>query len=96
VKTLSAELKTLKDESDKREREVILSTAAAEGKEVPASAKDLPLATLKTLCSELPATIPLERRTPTTVPLSSAPGVDDEISRATGVTAEERAKYGKM
>lgn len=91
VKALTAKLET-------NERTAILHAAAREGKEVPKSAHDLPLDKLKLLCAELPVTVPLERRTETTVMLTSAAGEprEDAISKHTGVSAEDRKKYGAL
>lgn len=96
ITALSSQVKALGDSGDKRERELVLSTAASEGKEVPAAAKDLPLDTLRTLCSQLPVTIPMERRTPVTTTLSSGAPVNDSVAKLTGVSKEDREKYGAM
>jgi phage I-like protein len=94
IKTLSSKLDAVEKANDERERAVILSSAAGEGKEVPEVAKTLPIEQLKTLCSQLPVTIPVERRTPLhSTPPAAAPVMDD-ISKLTGVSADDRKKYG--
>lgn len=98
VKTLAADMKAMKEADVERQKEGMMAAAAAEGKQVPASAKALSVDALKTLCSELPVTVPLDRRTPHhSVQLSGAPaGLDPSISRITGVSDEDRKKYGVL
>lgn len=98
VKGLADGLEAMKEADVERQKEGMMAAAAAEGKQVPASAKALSVDALKTLCSELPVTVPLERRTPHhSVQLSGAPaGLDPSISRITGVSDEDRKKYGVL
>lgn len=96
IKALSSKLEAVEKANDERERAVILSSAAAEGKEVPEAAKALPLETLKMLCSQLPVTVPVERRTPLSSAAPQSAPAQDDISRLTGVSAGDRKKYGSM
>ncbi len=92
-------LKLLTTNHEASERTAILSQAAAEGKAVPAMAKDLTIPQLKLLCAELPVTVPVgERKTDATLLLTSNPGsrVAPEITALDarmGVTEEDRKKY---
>ncbi|MFZ4764432.1 MAG: phage protease [Roseimicrobium sp.] len=95
LKALAAEVKALRSDNEAAERAAIEAQCAREGKVIPLSAKDLPVAKLKALAAELPVTVPLEARTPHegAVLLHSPTVTDDAISKLTGVTAEMRAKY---
>lgn len=96
VKTLAAEVKQLRGEGEAAERAAIEAQCAREGKVIPASAKDLPVAKLKALAAELPVTVPLEQRTPhegAVLLHSPTSSHDDHISKLTGVTKEMREKY---
>jgi phage I-like protein len=98
VRTLSTELADLRKQGEDRDREMVLSAALNEGKQVPDSAKSLTIEQLRTLCSELPVTVPMELRTPEgVVTLSSpaAPSAAMQVSRITGVSDEDRAKYAQ-
>gem|GEM_PF-1017880 len=96
LKALAAEVKALRSDNEAAERAVIEAQCAREGKVIPASAKDLPVAKLKALAAELPVTVPLEARTPhegAVLLHSHSTAQEDSISKLTGVTAEMRAKY---
>lgn len=98
VADLSATVKTLSATVEGTERANVLAQAAREGKQVPKSAEALPLDQLKTLCAELPVTVPMEKRTPdaTALMLSGTGGVNpvaNEVSKHTGVSEEDRKKY---
>ena len=93
------QLKLLSSNVDTGERAAILSQAAREGKQVPATAaKSMAVAELKVLCAELPVTVPLEKRTlESTLMLSSGVNPDDpelaKIAKITGVSDEDRKKH---
>ena len=101
VERQGEQLKLLTTSTDASERSAVLSQAAREGKQVPATAaKNMPVADLKTLCAELPVTVPLEKRTlETALLLSSGVNPDDpelaKIDKLTGVTPEMRKKYAQ-
>jgi len=101
LKPLSAEISTLKNADVARERQMIITLAAHEGKVIPASAlpdKDgkggLDNTALKALCAELPVTVPVDRRTPLSGPLhtlSASPlgaGGDEKIRQSMGISKE--------
>jgi phage I-like protein len=99
VTDLAATVKTLSASVEGSERANILAQANREGKQVPKTAEGLPLDQLKALCAELPVTVPLEKRTPdaTALMLSGTGGVNPEaasVSKHTGVSDEDRKKYG--
>jgi phage I-like protein len=99
VTDLAATVKALSTTFEGTERANILSQANREGKQVPKTAEGLPLDQLKALCAELPVTVPLEKRTPdaTALMLSGTGGVNPEaasVSKHTGVSDEDRKKYG--
>jgi phage I-like protein len=90
-------LKTLSSQIEARDRAEIEAQALREGKELPKSAKALPVEKLRLLAAELPVTVPMEKRTPEFIALSSAAKADSAelaaVSKATGVTEEDRKKY---
>lgn len=90
-----ATLKELAAKLDAKDRADIEAQCVREGKELPKTAKDLPIDKLRALAAELPITVPMEKRTPDVLLLSSQePPKDDPISKMTGVSAEDRKKYG--
>ena len=98
VTDLATTVKALSATVEGTERANVLAQANREGKQVPKSAEALPLDQLKTLCAELPVTVPLEKRTAdaTALMLSGTGGVSpvaDEVSKHTGVSEEDRKKY---
>jgi hypothetical protein len=100
IKTLTSDLAATKAQAakdkDDAERAEIIALCASQGKELPASAKDLPVATLKELSAQLPVTIPMERRTPLVTLASPTAPQHDEVSKLTGVSPEDRKKYGSV
>jgi hypothetical protein len=94
-----AELKALSATIDETARREILNAATQAGKQVPTIAKTLPLGELRTLCAELPVTVPMEKRTPTEETLLLTSGLNSDspaaaaVSAMTGVSAEDRKKY---
>ena len=99
VTDLAATVKTLSATVEGTERTNILAQANREGKQVPKSAETLPLDQLKTLCAELPVTVPMEKRAAdaTALMLSGTGGVNPEaasVSKHTGVSDDDRKKYG--
>lgn len=98
VTDLATTVKALSATVEGAERANVLAQANREGKQVPKSAEALPLDQLKTLCAELPVTVPMEKRTAdaTSLMLSGTGGVNpvaDEVSKHTGVSEEDRKKY---
>ncbi len=107
LKALSAQLKeqgdtlkALSTQYENSERGSVIAAAIRDGKQVPDMAKTMNLADLKTLCAQLPVTVPMDKRTPnlealmlTTTPATSA--AVEAVSELTGVTADMRAKHAK-
>jgi phage I-like protein len=89
-----AALTNLSSQIEQRDRADLEAQCAREGKELPKTAKELPLDKLRLLCAELPVTVPMEKRTPDVVLLSAAPKADDPIAKLTGVSDDDRKKYG--
>lgn len=94
---LKGELKTLSATQLDSQRGEIIAQATREGKAVPSIAKTLDLASLKQLCAELPVTIPMEKRTPEMIALSTLGSQETPeqkaVSQMTGVSDEDRKKY---
>lgn len=94
-----AELKALSATIDEAARREIVNGAIAAGKQVPTIAKTLPLGELRTLCAELPVTVPMDKRTPTEEALLLTSGLNSDspaaaaVSSMTGVSDEDRKKY---
>jgi len=100
TETLTAQgeqLKALSASHDASARGEILAAATREGKQVPKMAANLPLDQLKLLCAELPVTVPMHAQTPEHVRMLSTGGAETpeqaDVSKMTGVSAEDRAKY---
>ena len=97
LRTLTAKIEELEKRDIERERTAILSAAMDEGKLVPASAKDLTVDQLRTLCSELPADqVPLERRTPEHIKLLSASRPDtgeEAVRKSLGISEDDWKKF---
>ena len=78
------------------ERQGIIALAAGEGKVVPKGAEKLDIADLKTLCADLPVTVPLGKRTTATA-LSADPaivqGADAEVIKGLGITEDAFKKH---
>lgn len=92
LKTLSASVQDLGKRFDETQRAGVLDTALREGKLVPNTAKELPLATLIALVAELPANmVPLDQRTPDNVQGHSATisALDLAVAKQLGLTPEE-------
>lgn len=95
--TLQEQLKTLSAQQLDSQRGEIIAQATREGKQVPGVAKTMSIADLKQLCAELPVTIPLHKRTPEMVALSTGGAPSAElaaIDKLTGVTDDDVKKYG--
>lgn len=93
-------LKLLSSSLEAAHRGEILANAVREGKDVPEMAKTLPIDQLKLLCAQLPVTVPLEKRTPDAAALKllsspQAVAEADDVSKHTGVSKEDREKYGR-
>jgi len=89
---LSAQVQTLIDKQDAREREHIIALAVAEGKIIPASVKALAVEDLRKVVAELPAgQVPLDRKTPANVlqPLSAEDPEVQEVCRQLGISTEQ-------
>lgn len=105
IKPLTAEIAALKGADVKRERDQILALAARDGKVVPLSAlpdKDgnggLDNKALAALVTELPVTVPVEKRTASNIlPLSAIAGAtngaDEEVRKSLGITEEVWKKH---
>jgi phage I-like protein len=96
ITTMGEQLKTLSAQQLDSQRGEIIAQATREGKQVPGIAKTMNIADLKQLCAELPVTIPLEKRTPDLVALSTGAADSAEqkaVSEMTGVSDEDRKKY---
>lgn len=99
IQALSAKVEDLEKRDIERERTHILSAALSEGKIVPASAKDLSIDQLRTLCSELPADqVPLERRTPEHIKLLSASANradsgEEAVRKALNISEDDWKKF---
>lgn len=89
-----AAIAALSSQIEARDRADLEAQCTREGKELPKTAKELPLDKLRLLCAELPVTVPMEKRTPDVVLLSATPKADDPIAKMTGVSDEDRKKYG--
>lgn len=91
------QLKTLSATQLDSQRGEIIAQATREGKAVPSVAKTMGLADLKQLCAELPVTIPLDKRTPEMIALSTQgqheTAEQKAVSEMTGVSDEDRKKY---
>lgn len=90
---LSATVTNLQKQFDEVTRANILAGALREGKLVPNSAKDLPLAKLTSLVAELPANqVPMEKRTPESVKtegLDTLSATDIEVARQLGLDPKD-------
>jgi len=82
------------------ERQGIIALAAGEGKVVPKGAEKLDIADLKTLCADLPVTVPLDKRTKVDALAAEGSNLEHntaraEIDRQLGLTEEDHKKFGK-
>lgn len=93
---ISAAVDALSKRADEAARDALLSSALAEGKIVPESAKTLGLDALKTFCASLPCVVPLGRRTPEGIKEFSAKTPQNsaaaEVRNRLGLTEEEFEK----
>jgi phage I-like protein len=91
VKTMSADLASLKDLVTGGERQRLINEATAAGKLVLNSVAELPIDSLKKVLAELPAgVVPLERRTPEGIKTHSS----DVVSGDSAVEAEVARQLG--